>query len=241
MQIIFSPAKEMNLENPIQKQWQVHPLTLKITDYLMALDEENLQNILNINSRQLMINKSYLSDFNKPQTYKAVDLYHGLAYRSLKSVNLTAEDMAYLNRCCFILSALYGPIRPKALIKAYRLDFTMPIKLEEKSLKSLWKPIYNQTISQGDLVVNLASQEFSSLFDKDQYEWLDIDFIELVDGKEKRHSTLSKKARGLMLAYLAKVKAKDIKDIGSFNLDGYKLDPNRSDDHKLTFIKELDK
>lgn len=238
MKIIISPAKEMNTNNPVSIDWKISDTTKKLVDLLQSMTPYELKNTLKINDSILNINQQYIENFSQTRTYKAIDMYHGLAYRWMDLGEFSEDNYRYLKEHLVILSSFYGPINPMDLVKPYRLDFTMPVKLEGKSLKNIWSPIYNSYFKDGETILNLASDEFSDLINKEKYRWIDFAFVELTDGKEKRHSTISKKARGRMVKYLSMNNIEDLNGVKKFNLDGYSYNSKKSRDNYLHFERK---
>lgn len=237
MKIILSPAKEMNLQNPLQQDWQVSAATQQIVDILQGLDRFELQRILKVNDQLLLENEHYLQKFDIPVSYAALDLYHGLAYRSLQQVTDWHQHEAYANQHLQVLSALYGAVLPSQRIKPYRLDVTMPLKVQEQSLKALWKTELASAFEEGEVILNLASDEFSSLLDKKCYRWIDIEFYEKRNGSLKQHSTISKKARGKMAGWLIEHEVETVEVAKQFSIDDYRFHPELSAENKWIFIR----
>lgn len=238
MKIIFAPSKEMNLINGEEKSIIFSKNTEAIISEIKTLDDAELKKLYKVSDRVLLEIKSYIENFDKERAYKALDLYKGMAYKNLNVTNLSKEALIYLNDHLLILSAFYGPISPDTYIKPYRLDFNTAIKVEGKTLKNLWKADYNKNFKEGEIILNLASNEFSSLIDRKNFIFYDFEFYEDKDGKLKSHSTISKKARGLMLRYLAKNRIKDIEAIKNFNLNSFKYRQDLSEEFKFVFVKE---
>ena len=136
-----------------------------------------------------------------------------------------------------ILSALYGAISPDECVKPYRLDLTMNLKVEGETLKKYWKERIVTSFEKEECIVNLASSEFSSLFNKKQYDWVDVDFYEKKEGALKQHSTISKKARGKMAAWMMLHHIQDKVELRNFDVDGYKFDESLSKENHYCFVK----
>ena len=139
-----------------------------------------------------------------------------------------------------ILSALYGVSLAFDLLKKYRLDMTMSII--DKGLYNFWKKDINDYISnilsKDEVLLNLASGEFSKLIDNKKISMINIDFKEEKDGAYKSVSTYSKKARGQFLNYLIKNQIANLEDIKKIKLDGYSLNKDLSDEKNLIFTRK---
>ncbi len=213
MKIILSPAKSLNLKNPVDKDWNINEHTKKIADVLREKSGEELKQILKISDKLVDENLAYINNFDKKTSYHAVEMYYGMAYKVLDISSLNESALAYVQEHLFILSAFYGILKPYEFIKPYRLDFNSKLKMEGQSLKNYWKDYYNSYIQEGETVFNLASNEFSDLFDKSKFNWIDFDFFELKDGIKKRHSTIAKKGRGRLLRELAEQNIQSLEDV----------------------------
>ncbi len=203
MKIIFSPAKTFSLAKPILTNWQINPLTEILLDIVKNMSMNELSSALKLNSKMLETVAEYIEKFDVATTYQAIELYSGTAFKALDAKTLDKDSLDYLNEHLLILSAFYGVCKPYDLIKPYRLDFTSKIKVDSLTLKKFWKDYYNSFIAEGETVVNLASNEFSSLFDKEKYDWWDFDFYQMENGIKKSNSVISKKMRGSYLREIA--------------------------------------
>ena len=235
MKILFAPAKEMNPAQALNQNWQLNAKSQAIVDQLLALSDKELQTALKLTDKQVALNRSYLGDFHKVVTYPAIQLYHGLAYRQLQLDNLTPDQVTYAQDHLRILSALYGPIAAFEPIKPYRLDFNLPLKVQGQSLKQHWGHDFDEAFQEGELILNLASDEFASRLTPSRYQWIDFDFYEVQDGQIKRHSTISKKGRGLMVNYLIQQQVTELAAVRNFQDQGYQFVTDASNDHHLVF------
>ena len=239
MKIIISPAKEMATDLPVPKDWVLTQDSQKIVSILKSYSKEELQKLLKVSDTLLEENWDKIQKFQESVTYHAMDLYQGLAFRSFKQVADWKEHQAYAVQHLRILSALYGAISPDECVKPYRLDLTMNLKVEGETLKKYWKERIVSSFEKGECIVNLASSEFSSLFNKKQYDWIDVDFYEKKEGALKQHSTISKKARGKMAAWMMLHHIQDKVELRNFDVDGYAFDELLSNENQYCFVKEV--
>ena len=239
MKIIMSPAKEMATDVPVQKDWMLTEDSQKIVSLLSNYSKEELKKLLKVSDTLLEENWDKIQRFQESVTYHAMDLYQGLAFRSFKQVADWKEYKAYAVQHLRILSALYGAIGPDECVKPYRLDLTMNLKVEGETLKKYWKERIVSSFEKGECIVNLASSEFSALFNKKQYDWLDVDFYEKKEGALKQHSTISKKARGKMAAWIVLHQIQDKAELRNFDVDGYTFVESISKENHYCFVKEV--
>lgn len=238
MKIILSPAKTMSLDKPFNNNWRPKAESKDIIVELLSQSSSEIEKNLKVEGKLLQENLAYIENFKKKVSYPAIHLYKGLTYRSIGLEKLDQEALDYLDKHLKILSALYGPIGPLEPIKPYRLDMSMPLKIRGQNLRKHWEGSYGRSFKEGEAILNLASQEFSSLLNKENYKWIDFDFQVEKQGKINRHGSILKKARGAMVHYMAKRKIKDLEEVKSFDLDGYRYIEKESEENCLVFRKE---
>ena len=107
---------------------------------------------------------------------------------------------------------------------------------ENKSLYEVWKSSVNEYFEKEEIILNLASKEYSKLINSDKL--IDFEFWEDSNGKLKQVSTNSKKMRGFTLNYIVKNKISDVKKLRNITLDGYIFDEGMSDGRKYVYVKE---
>lgn len=239
MKIIFAPAKDMDLSNPINKKINTNDKTNKIMESIKKLSDKELIKAFKISESKLEEVKTYISNFNNDTSFKALDLYNGLSYKTLKSKQLSDNALEYINSNMLIFSALYGPISPNKLVKPYRLDFLSRLKIDGDNLKKFWNSDFNDAIDTGDVLLNLASEEFSSLLNQENYDWYDFEFYykDPKSGELKSHSTNSKKGRGWMVRYLSENNISDLDELRKCD-DEFVYSKDLSSDKVFGFIRK---
>lgn len=240
MKIIFAPAKEMRIDKLSTDKPLYSATTQAIIQTLQAQSDDQLKKLYKISDQQVSQVKDYMRHLNTGPAYQALDLYNGLAFRQIDVDLADIAIASYLDQHFRILSALYGPVKATDPIRPYRLDFNTPLKVNGQNLRHLWGSDFNDFFEKEEIILNLASQEFSAMLDKDRYTWIDFEFYEYDVTKAngiKKHATISKKGRGKMLQFLAENQIRDIAAIKEFCSDGYQFDSERSSDRKIVFIK----
>jgi cytoplasmic iron level regulating protein YaaA (DUF328/UPF0246 family) len=118
----------------------------------------------------------------------------------------------------------------------------LPIN-DSKNLYEFWKVIItkalNKELQEGELFINLASNEYFSAIDVKALKVPVItpEFQDYKDGKLKIISFFAKKARGLMVRYIIDTNVETIEDLKGFNYEGYQFDANLSKGNKLVFTR----
>ena len=246
MKIIFSPSKEMREENIFESK-KIEFTESKFKDktniLIGILKEKSLSEIENIMKlKGELLNKTYkdIQDYDKLKFIPAISMYYGVSFKELNLEDYSEKSLKYLKNNLLILSALYGVSLAFDLLKKYRLDMTMSII--DKGLYNFWKKDINDYISnilsKDEVLLNLASGEFSKLIDNKKISMINIDFKEEKNGAYKSVSTYSKKARGQFLNYLIKNQIANLEDIKKIKLDGYSLNKDLSDEKNLIFTRK---
>ena len=246
MKIIFSPSKEMKEENILQNkgiEFTESKFKDKTNILINILKEKSISEIENIMKlKGELLNNTYkdIQDYDKLKYIPAISLYYGVSFKELKLEDYSEKSLKYLQNNLLILSAFYGVSLPFDLIKKYRLDMT--ISIIDKGLYNFWKKDINEYTSNildsNEILLNLASSEFSKLIDNKKIPMINLDFKEEKDGTYKSISTYSKKARGQFLNYLIKNQVSNIENIKKIELNGYSLNEKLSDKKNFIFTRK---
>ena len=117
----------------------------------------------------------------------------------------------------------------------------MTIRVPEINLYNYWQKIVENHFKDENLIINLASKEFSKMLKNYSGRIIDIEFYEETKVKNlKIVSYNAKKCRGQMLNFMIKNKVDDISLIKDFCFDGYKYSENLSNKDKLIFVRQID-
>ena len=246
MKIIFSPSKEMREENIFEDK-EIEFTESKFKDktniLINTLKEKSISEIENIMKlKGELLNDTYkdIQDYDKLKYIPAISLYYGVSFKELELEDYSEKSLKYLQNNLLILSAFYGISLPFDLIKKHRLDMT--ISIIDKGLYNFWKKDINEYISNildnDEILLNLASSEFSKLIDNKKIPMINLDFKEEKDGTYKSISTYSKKARGQFLNYLIKNQVSTIENIKKMELNGYSLNEELSDKKNFIFTRK---
>jgi len=243
MKIIISPSKTKKINNlPIKDNGS---LTQKEPFYLEIMNEiikkiktfsiEEIEKKFKLKNEKAQKLSEFYQNYENEKSGNALASYTGVAYKAIKIETFDKSDFEYLESHLVILSALYGILTPYTNVKEYRLDMTNSI-FENKSLYEVWRTSLNEYFEHEDIILNLASKEYSKLIILDKL--IDFEFWEDSNGKLKQVSTNSKKMRGFTLNYIVKNKISDVKKLRNITLNGYVFDEDMSDERKYVYVKE---
>lgn len=240
MKIIISPSKKQNRKCSMDKDL-VKPFfeskSTKLREKLEDLEKSELSEILDIKGNLLEKTKKR---YTVPEESKAaICCYNGLVFKQLDIKAYSDPSIDYMQKDLYILSAMYGVLTPLTAIKPYRLD--MKAKLKDLDLYDYWQEDMDALFKDEDLIINLASNEFSKMLNYEGYNgrFVDIDFKEVgKNGKLRTVAARAKKARGLMLDVMIKEQIKSLEAIKTIEVLEYFYDAQLSSKDRLVFKRE---
>ncbi|QNQ81240.1 peroxide stress protein YaaA [Lactobacillus sp. PV034] len=249
MKIIIAPAKKMVIDQdsfPIRSMPDFLDKTQILWDFLKSRDYAQLKDIWRANDKIVKENQLRLQNEDlKKQLTPAIFAYSGLQYQYIGAGVLEQEGLDYLQENLRVVSGLYGLLRPFDGIIPYRLEMQNKlVGFRDYSLYHFWNDRLYQAIYQEDeVVINLASKEYSRLFTpyiKENQQFITIEFLEEKHGKWRQSATHAKMARGAMVRFMAQNQVTNIHELQAFNDFGYHFDEESSTSNKYVFKKEVE-
>lgn len=243
MKILIPTAKEMNLAAESQPMGPLNSQTQLIVEQLAQLSVEDLSKLYKMGQSRAQVEKERLLAIQsgQAQAHSAWQLFDGLMYRQIERRDLSPQAWTYLEEHVFITSALYGMINVFTPISAHRLDFNSAFKVNGRGLKAYWRASFEEEVVADDLIISLLSSEFETVFSKPtQDRMIKLSFMEEDrTGRFKRHSTISKKARGKCLNQLIAYQIKDLAELKRLRFDGFSYRSLLSEEKHLVFVKRV--
>lgn len=241
MKIIISPAKKITDQNDFEYQ-SSYPLYLKeasiLYDHLKSLDLLKLKELYK--TSMAITEKMYQTirntDITRPYL-TALFAYDGIQYKYMAPDVMNDDELAYLNEHLYILSGLYGALRPFDLIVPYRLEMGSKLSINDhKDLYDYWHDLYK--LFKDELLINLASDEYSKAVTPYLNNVINIRFKEKSGNKLLEKGVYVKVARGAMVRYMAVNKISDPITLKGFKELGYEFSDELSDDKEYIFVRE---
>lgn len=250
MHIIISPAKTLDMEkqgfeinhsqSPFLSEAQ------ELVKELVKLTSTDIQKLMKVSDKIASLNAERYSNWRLPFTTDnskaAIFSFKGDVYTGIEATTLSNEELNYTQTHLSILSGLYGLLKPFDLMQAYRLE--MGTKLQNnkgKNLYEFWGAKIAKELNKRDSkwIINLASNEYFKVVDKTTLKARVITpiFKDEKNGVYKVVSFFAKKARGMMVRYMAQNKVSNIEDIKKFNLGGYTYSEQLSKGNDWVFIR----
>lgn len=247
MKIIISPSKTKKInnlpvelknisiqENDFYTEILYPKITNKIIERIKMFSVEEIEKKFKLKKDKAEKLLEFYQNYENKKSGNALASYTGVAYKSIGIDTFDIEDFEYLESHLVILSALYGILTPYTNIKEYRLDMTNSI-FENKSLYEVWKSSVNEYFEKEDVILNLASKEYSKLIKSDNL--IDFEFWNDTNGKLKQISTNSKKMRGFTLNYIVKNRITNINNLKDITLNEYVFNKDMSSKKKFVYVK----
>ena len=243
MKIIISPAKSLDFDSELNSQNVSVPKflekTLAINSILKQKSPSDLMKLQSISEklsdlnwkRNLEFSRNHNDDNSKP----AIFAFNGDVYEGLDVKTLDVKKIDFLQNNLRIISGLYGVLKPLDLIQPYRLEMGTKISINGSSnLYEYWSNDITKFLSDellsSEFLLNLASNEYFSAIDKSKInsEIISPIFKDFKNGKLKIISFYAKKARGMMVRYVADNLIDSYDNLLSFNYGGYVFNENET-------------
>lgn len=249
MKIILSPAKLMR---PHQVPFTGKPIFLKEAKVLMknlkewsAKELSTRMKLSEVKAKEtFQIIQSWGAKKNQVNTSPALFAYIGEAFKALDADTCSQDELAYLQQHLFILSGIYGILKPLDQIEMYRLEMAQRgVAPEGVSLYEFWRikveNYMSKALAKEELLLNLASSEYSDLIQapKLRSRMVTPQFFEANNGQLKAVSVFSKQARGTMARWCAQNAIDNAEEIKNFTGLGYTFVAAQSSTTDWVFIR----
>lgn len=236
MKIVISPAKSLDLESQLPvdtfSEAQFLSQSQELNQALKKQKPTELSELMKISAKLADLNWERNQNWNLPFTQdnarQAVFMFSGDVYTGLDAYSLSKPHINEMQSSLRILSGLYGLLKPLDLIQPYRLEMGTKFGVgNSKNLYEFWKETItdqlNLELSEGELFVNLASNEYFKAVDAKKLKTPIVApvFKDWKNDKLKIISFYAKKARGTMSRYLIENNIETLDGVKNFAVDGY--------------------
>ena len=252
MKIVISPAKTINETSVLPTErysTAIFPKEIaEVHAALKPLSPQKLSDLMGISSKLAELNwqrnQTFAMPFTPENARPALFAYDGDVYEGLDAYSLSETQIDKLQGSLRILSGLYGVLKPLDLIAPYRLEMGIKLPIgKATNLYAFWKDkithALNDELQEGELFINLASEEYFKAIDTAKLKTSVITpvFKDYKGDTLKIVSFYAKKARGRMVRYLAENDIRSAEDLKGFNADGYVFSEKFSEGNRLVFVR----
>lgn len=255
MLTVISPAKTLDFETPPHTKKNSQPPFLEQSEQLVVTmrkqSAKKLSKLMGISPKLAELNADRFQAWQQPFTpdnaKPAVLAFRGDVYLGLEAENYSERDFNFAQKNLRILSGLYGLLRPLDLIQPYRLEMGTRIKNSGgNDLYEYWDTRLTEHLGEelaghrNKSLINLASNEYFKAVKPNLLPGRVITpiFKDYKNGTYKVLSFFAKKARGYMASYIVQNRINKPEDIKSFNVDGYRFNPDLSDGDDWVFTRK---
>lgn len=255
MLFLLSPAKKLDFDNPVPESKHSLPVFVDEAKELIELMREKtpaqVSSLMRLSDKLAALNvaryQAWQVKHHSKNSKQAAFAFHGDVYEGLNAQTLSQKALDWMQKHLFILSGLYGVLRPLDFIEPYRLE--MGVALENsrgKDLYAFWRDLVtNKLIGQlqqdkTPILVNLASQEYFKVVDTRRIPSPIVQcvFEEYKAGSFKVVSFYAKRARGLMMRFASEQQIDQIQGLLDFAQEGYHYNKAASTENRLVFRRK---
>jgi cytoplasmic iron level regulating protein YaaA (DUF328/UPF0246 family) len=252
MKILISPAKSLDFETKAPVESHTEPIFLeeaeRLSKVLKKKSVRSLSKLMAISDQLARLNYERNQEWHLPFTpenaKQAVYAFTGEVFRGLDASSLPPSVSESLQDRLRIISGQYGLLKPFDLIQPYRLEMGTKITVgRKKNLYEFWgskiTDALNQEMREGELLVNLASQEYFKAIKLKKLKSRVITpvFKDLKNGRLMTIMTFAKHARGQMVRYIIENGCEAADDLTGFDLGGYAYAEDLSSESELVFTR----
>lgn len=245
---ILSPAKKLAAQSDCPKMELEMPAFItqatQLVEKMRTFAPQDLAHLMGISDKLSLLNVQRFTEWQHSlsNATAAVYLFNGDAYDGLSVRTLPDKSISYLQNHLFILSGLYGLLKPLDGIYPHRLE--MGTKLTP-SLYQFWEnlitPKLQQTLDNinANYLINLASNEYFSAIrpEKLTIPIITPQFKQYKNGKYQTVSLYAKQARGKMVRFAALNHIQHADELKNFNDGGYEYCDSLSNDKVWMFVR----
>ena len=254
MKILLSPAKSLDFTRECAVPETSQPQFIKEAGYLVqklqSFSAKKLAKLMSLSPQLAELNFNRFQNWVEPKLLSnevkpAVTVFTGEVYRGLDILNFSTSDFRFAQKKLFILSGLYGILKPLDLMFPYRLEMgtKWEITPKNKNLYAFWGSkianMINESTNENETVLNLASNEYYKVVDQKILKRRVITpvFKELKGNQLKVIMMYAKHARGAMAKEIIQNRIENVNELKHYGVDGYRYDEKISTENEWVFVR----
>jgi cytoplasmic iron level regulating protein YaaA (DUF328/UPF0246 family) len=213
----------------------------QLATYLKTLSLHAIEKTMHVSPALAAKTKITIDAWQPKGGAAAIDSFIGDIYSGLRAQELSPEEREYANDTLWILSGLYGFLRPNDEISPYRLE--MGYRFDDPTFANLytfWGAKIAEHIPSEGSIVNVSSVEYTKVVLPfvDEKRVITPNFLTInpKTGEPVFTAVHAKIARGAFARWLITTRIVDPQRFNEFNDLGYTYDKERSTLGTPTFI-----
>lgn len=246
---VISPAKTLDYKHAVPPLPSTEPTfsndAATLANAAAKLSAKKLGQLMHISPALAELNTARFRSFEEQPQRQAIYAFAGDVYVGFEVHSLDEEAIVFAQDHLRIISGLYGLLRPLDAIRPYRLEMGTRWAPRRKNLYSYWRSrIAEQLASDmkaaGGPIINLASKEYWAAVEShlgSVVPVIEVDFREEGPNGLRFNTFAAKRARGMMARFICEHRLSDAEALKSFDNDGYRFDPDHSDETRWRFCR----
>ncbi len=244
MIILLSPSKTINFKPFADEIAYTKPQFLEhSTQLATAVNrlESKLASVFGVSSAIAEVNKKQFQMWNvnpnRLDACPAAWAYRGETFAGLSIEKLDKQFIQFAQKHLYIISGLYGLLRPLDLITPYRLEMQTKLKGPwGETLYDFWGNTLAMYIEKQnpDFILNCASEAYYMAVGTHLPPNIRVITPKFLH-KGVQKMAFAKYSRGLMARWVIEEKIRTPQDVMTFNTEGYIYDPDQSTENELVF------
>jgi cytoplasmic iron level regulating protein YaaA (DUF328/UPF0246 family) len=212
----------------------------QLADFLKTLSTAELEKAMHVSPSLAAKTKATIHGWRASGSQTAaIDSFIGDIYSGLRAGELSQSDRDYADDTLWILSGLYGFLRPYDSIQPYRLE--MGYKLPRLgNLYDFWGQKIADKLPEEGTIVNVSSVEYTKAIlpfvDKKRVVTPNFLTVSPKTGQPAFTAVHAKIARGAFARWLITTRITDPQRFGEFNDLGYTFDAAKSTPNEPVFV-----
>lgn len=244
MKILLHSSKTMKTV-PLEQSELTTPLFLdkarELHSELTRMNAKEIAPLMNVSDKLSQEIVELIKNWQSSGTLSPATLtFRGDIYSGLRAQNWDEKARAYASEHLWILSGLYGILRPFDGISPYRLEMGYPLRIGARSLYEYWGEALAPTVSAEDVYVNVTADEYLKAIKKSlgNAKIIAPKFLTISPktGKPIFVTVHAKIARGAFANWLITHQIKDINQLHEFDDLGYSYDKVLSTEDTPVFV-----
>lgn len=251
LRILLSPAKKIATD--AAHTWCGNELSIpafmprvrQLVMHMQGHSVDNLMRLMRISEPLAQLNYARYQAWDMGDVPAAAtaagSTFQGDAYRALDLQTMQEDALRYLSDSLYILSGLYGLLRTSDAMLPYRLEMGTRVAIDNHAnLYDFWADTlaHHFRNERPDCYVNLASNEYAqAVLPHLQARVVSVVFKDW-NKVHNRHQVIgvqAKRARGLMVRYMAEQRIESVDRLCHFCAGGYKYVAAESNQTHMVF------
>ncbi|HEU5121229.1 MAG TPA: YaaA family protein [Candidatus Saccharimonadales bacterium] len=243
--ILLHSSKTMRIAKgtrPLRQPTLIHK-TKDLAAYLKTLSSKEIEKAMHVSPKLASTTHELIQGWTDEPARQspAIDSFIGDIYSGLNAGELSQRDRDYADDVLWILSGLYGFLRPYDGIYPYRLEMGYKFPNSKfKNLYAFWGDSIATQLPSDSTIVNVSAKEYTDVITPfvDENRIVTPQFLTVQSSEPTFVVVHAKIARGAFARWLITSRVTDPKRFKEFKELGYHYDENLSTSDRPVFICE---